>query len=167
MRLAVRATPWALGLVALMLVVLGGCSLLAPKFERPVLSVVSIQLLGGNLMQQSFLVKLNVQNPNDRNLPVSSLHVEMSVAGEEIAHGVSNQSFVVPAHGENQFEMTITTNTALAILKLAGSKNAHADSIDYDMTGGARLDLPFLRELPFHQSGTFSLKSFPGITITR
>ncbi len=167
MRLSVRATPWKLGLVAFMFLVLGGCSLLTPKFERPVLSVVSIQLLGGNLMQQSFLVKLNVQNPNDRTLPVSSLHVEMSVAGEQIAHGESNQSFVVPAHGENQFDMTITTNTALAILKLAGSKNAHTDSIDYDMTGGARLDLPFLRELPFHQSGSFSLKSFPGITITR
>jgi LEA14-like dessication related protein len=134
------------------------CSLVAPKFERPVLSVVSIQMTGGNLLQQNFLVKLNVENPNDRALPVTSLHVEMHVAGEEIAHGSNNQPFVVPAHGENQFDMTITANAALVILKLAASRNSHADAIDYDLTGGASLDLPFFRDLPFHQSGSLPLK---------
>ncbi len=86
------------------------------------------------------------------------MHVEMHVAGEEIAHGASNQPFVVPAHGENQFDMTITANTALAILKLAAGKNNHADAIDYDLTGGATLDLAFFRDLTFHQTGSLSLK---------
>jgi hypothetical protein len=53
--------------------------------------------------------------------------------------------------------MNITANMALALLKLAGRKDSHGDSIDYDMTGGASLDLPFLRDLPFHQSGSFAL----------
>ena len=42
----------------------------APKFERPVLTVSSVELQHGNLFQQSFLVKFQVQNPNDRELPV-------------------------------------------------------------------------------------------------
>jgi hypothetical protein len=41
------------------------------------------------------------------------------------------------------------------LLKFADRANAHADSIDYDLTGGASIDLPFLRNLPFHQSGSF------------
>jgi LEA14-like dessication related protein len=152
-RCAIRRT-WALA--ALLLV--SGCSLLAPKFEKPEVSVAGIQMVGGNFLQQNFLVKLNIQNPNDRALPVTSLHVELNVGGERIASGVNAHAFVVPAHGDTQFDMNITANMALALLKLAGRKDQQADSIDYDMTGGASLDLPFLRDLPFHQNGTFSLR---------
>jgi hypothetical protein len=34
----------------------------------------------------------------------------------------------------------------------------HSESIDYDLTGAASIDLPFLRNLPFHQTGNLSLK---------
>jgi LEA14-like dessication related protein len=139
--------------VALMLC-LAGC---VPKFERPILNVSSIELKGGNLLSQNFLVKFQVQNPNDRALPVSGLHAELDVAGERVASGVSNRAFVVPPKGETEFDMTITANMALAVLKLA---NQRADSIDYGVTGAASLDLPFLHDLPFHQTGSFSLNQF-------
>jgi LEA14-like dessication related protein len=112
---------------------------------------------GGNLLQQKFAVKLNIQNPNDRELPVHGLHVELNVGGEQIASGVSDHAIVVPAFGESDFDMTITANIALALLKLQDKANQHADSIDYVLTGSANLDLPFLHDLPFHQNGSFPL----------
>jgi LEA14-like dessication related protein len=139
------------------------CSLVAPKFTRPNVTVVSIELRGGTLLQQNFAVKLNIQNPNDRPLPVHGLHTELNVGGEQIASGVSDRAVIVPAHGDSEFDMTISANLALALLKLSDRANQHADSIDYDLTGEASLDLPFLRSLPFHQSGTLKL---PGISIT-
>jgi LEA14-like dessication related protein len=145
-------------LAVCLVLVLAGCSVLAPKFEKPQLSVADVAMVGGNFLQQNFRVKLNIQNPNDRALPVTSLHVEMNVGGERIASGVSSQAFVVPAYGDTQFDMNITANMALALLKLAGRRDQHADSIDYDLTGGANVDLPFLRNLAFHQSGSFSLR---------
>jgi len=99
---------------------LGACSLLAPQFNRPNVSVVSVELRGGNLLQQNFAVKLHIQNPNNRSLPVSGLHV--------------------------------------ALLKLANKMDQQSDAIAYEVTGSASVDLPFLRDLPFHQSGSFSLK---------
>jgi LEA14-like dessication related protein len=131
-----------------------GCT---PKFERPNLTVTSIEMQSGNLLQQNFLVKFQVQNPNNRTLPVSGLRAELDVAGQRIASGVSNRAFVVPAMGQSEFDMTITANMALALLQLA---NQHADSIDYEVTGSASLDLPFMHDLPFHQTGSFSLKQF-------
>jgi hypothetical protein len=53
--------------------------------------------------------------------------------------------------------MTISANLALALLKLADKANSRADSIDYELTGTASIDLPFLRSLPFRQSGTLKL----------
>jgi len=137
---------------------LGACSLLAPQFNRPNVSVVSVELRGGNLLQQNFAVKLHIQNPNNRSLPVSGLHVELTVGGEQIATGVSDHAVVVPANGDSDFDMTIKANVALALLKLANKMDQQSDAIAYEVTGSASVDLPFLRDLPFHQSGSFSLK---------
>lgn len=148
------STParWPIGALLLVLLAVTAC---AAKFERPELTVIGIDMQGGNLLQQTFLVKFQVRNPNDRALPVSGLHADLSVGGQRIASGVSNHAFVVPPKGESQFDMTITANMALALLQLA---NQHSDSIDYQVTGSASLDLPFLHDLPFHQTGSFSLK---------
>ena len=153
-----RMLPRLLKIIALTLA-LGACSLIAPKFNRPNVTVISIQLRSGNLLQQNFAVKLNIQNPNDRALPVRGLHTELNVGGQQIASGVSDRAVIVPAFGEAEFDMTITANLAVALLKLADKANQHADSIDYDLTGEANIDLPFLRNLPFHQSGSFSLQN--------
>jgi LEA14-like dessication related protein len=128
----------------------------SPKYERPHIAVVGIEMQGGNFLQQNFLVNFQVQNPNDRALPVTGLHAELNVGGQRIASGVSNRAFVVPPLGQSEFDMTITANMAAALVQLA---NRHSDSIDYEVTGAADLDLPFLHNLPFHQTGTFSLNS--------
>ena len=134
------------------------CSLMTPKFERPTLSVSGIELVSGNLLQQNFRVKFNIQNPNDRALPVSGLRAALSVGGEPVAQGQNERAFVVPAKGDVDFDMMITANLGVALLKLGHVMDQHADSIDYDVSGSASIDLPFLRDLPFHQTGSFSLK---------
>jgi LEA14-like dessication related protein len=140
---------WSLSLAA--------CSLMTPKFERPALSVAGIELVSGNLLQQQFRVKFNIHNPNDRALPVKGLHASLSVAGEPVAEGQNDRAFLVPANGDAGFDVMITANMALALLTLSRKMDQHADSIDYDLSGAASIDLPFLRNLPFHQTGSFSL----------
>ena len=136
---------------------LAGCSLMAPKFERPQVSVASIELVGGNLLQQNFRVTFDIQNPNDRAIPVTSLHAELDVGGARLASGVSDRAVLVPAHGTSQLNMNITANVAAVLLQLGQHADSHSDAIEYDMTGAASIDLPFLRDLPFHQHGSFSL----------
>jgi LEA14-like dessication related protein len=137
---------------------LAACALVTPKFERPALSVAGVELVSGNLLQQQFRVKFNIQNPNDRALPVSGLRASLSVGGEHVAEGRNDRAFLVPAKGDADFDMMITANMALALVKLANKMDQHADSIDYDLSGAASIDLPFLRDLPFHQTGSFSLR---------
>jgi LEA14-like dessication related protein len=135
---------------------LSACSLIAPKFEKPVVSVLGVELVGGNFLQQNFLLKLNIENPNKRALPVTSLHADLSVLGDPVASGVNSRSFIVPARGSAQFDMTITANMAVVLLKLAGRGDKRSDPIDYELTGEASIDLPFLRNVPFRQHGALS-----------
>jgi len=152
MRTTLLLLGWSLCLAA--------CSLVAPKFEKPTLSVISIEMVNGNLLQQNFRVKFNIQNPNAQALPVNGLHASLSVGGEHIADGRNDHAFVVPAKGDSDFDMMITANMALALLKLANSREQHADSIAYEVSGEASLGLAFMRDLPFRQTGALSLKGF-------
>ena len=147
--------PRALLLFAISLLI-PACSLFVPRFERPIVTVAGIQFTGGNLLEQHFRVTLAVQNPNSRALPVRHLAAELRSGGEEIASGESAQAFTVPALGTANFDVTITANVALALLQLNKHKTDHS-AFDYEVTGVIDIDLPFLRTIPFHQTGNFGL----------
>jgi LEA14-like dessication related protein len=144
----------------MLMLALSACALVHPRFEQPTVRVVGIELRGGNLLQQHFAVKLNVQNPNDRALPVRELTFALKVEGLDFASGLSEQAFSVPALGDADFDMDISANLALAVLKLADKRQQHADALAYELTGTARIDIPFTRQVAFHQNGSVPLANF-------
>ena len=139
-------------------VLISACSLFLPKFATPKLSVVNIELQKSDLWEQRMRVRMRVENPNDRPIPVKGLNVVLEVQGQEIAHGVSGASFEVPALGEAEFDMNMTANMAGALLKLLGSGNQLGDSVDYRVTGKLSLSHGLMRSIPFEDRGSFKLK---------
>jgi LEA14-like dessication related protein len=154
--LAMKALPHSL--LALLLLVTGGCSLLVPKLETPKLSVVNVEMQKSDLWEQRMKVRMRVANPNDRPIPVKGLTVALEVQGQELAHGVSGASFNVPALGEAEFDMNMTANMAGALLKLLGSGNELGDAVDYRIRGKLALSEGLMRSIPFEDRGTFRLK---------
>jgi LEA14-like dessication related protein len=142
-------------LAALWALLLGACAL-APKFEAPQLSVADVQILGGDLFQQRLRVRMHVQNPNDRALPVRGITYRLEVQGQEFATGESAASFVVPALGEADFDMNVSTNLATTLMKILGG-GANTKALAYHLTGKVTLSEGFLRSVPFEQRGTFRL----------
>ena len=141
---------------ALAAVLAGGC---APKLERPTLSIVGVQLVSGDLLQQRLKVRLRVQNPNDRALAVKSIEYTLEVAGQPFASGESADAFTVPALGETEFDMNVRTDLAGALLQLLarGSQRPGQD-VPYRLSGKLSLSEGLLRSIPFEQQGTFSLQ---------
>ncbi len=134
-----------------------GCTL-APKFQTPQLSVVDVQMLGGDLWSQRLKVRVHVQNPNERPLPVRSLDYTFEVEGQTFATGASTEAFTVPALGESDFDMNVTTNLAGTMLKLL-TRGASADNnVAYRLSGTLSLSAGLLRSIPFDQRGSFKLQ---------
>jgi LEA14-like dessication related protein len=144
---------------AVLALALAACSLVRPHFEQPTVRVAAIELRSGNLLQQNFAVRLNVQNPNNRPLPVRELSFSLKVEGVDFASGISDQAFLVPAFGDTDFAMNISANLAFAILKLADKRQQNADVLAYELTGTARVDLPFMSQIEFHQNGSLPLSN--------
>lgn len=140
-------------------VLLAGCSALVPQLETPKLSVVNVEVTKTELWEQRMKVRLRVQNPNERSLPVKGLTARLEVAGEEFATGVTAASFEVPALGEAEFDMDMTAHMAGALIKLLGRKGEQrGDAIDYRVTGKLSLSSGFLRSIPFEETGSFNLR---------
>src|SRR5258706_3133373 len=89
--------------LALLVVALGACSLVAPHFEHPRLSVVRVELEGAQLLSQRFRIRVRVENPNDRALPVRAISFTIQLAGEDFGSSATAAPFTVPARCEGEF----------------------------------------------------------------
>jgi hypothetical protein len=109
-------------------VALAACSVFVPKLQSPHLSIANVELLSSTLWEQRLRVHIRVENPNDRALPVSALSYSIEVAGQELAHGAANESFIVPARGESEFATDVTANMAGALIAILGRGHGAAMS---------------------------------------
>lgn len=134
----------------------GACASLGYKFQTPRLSIAGVDVLKGDLAQQTLRVHMHVQNPNPRDLPVSGITYEIEIAGDKFAHGESERAFIVPANGESDFDVLVIANAAGTVLKLA-TGGLRGDRIDYRLFGKVSLNSGLLRSLPFEQKGSIPL----------
>jgi LEA14-like dessication related protein len=150
-----RGIAAALGTLGL----LAACSWLAPKFETPHLSIVGIDVLKSDLLEQRLNVRMRVQNPNARTLPVQGLSYDIELAGRDLAHGVSSNAFTVPAFGDAEFDMRVDANLVGALGVLLGRRSgANGNAVPYRISGKVALSSGFLRNVPFEETGSIRLR---------
>ncbi|HLS80522.1 MAG TPA: LEA type 2 family protein [Steroidobacter sp.] len=147
----------ARGAIMSALLITAGCASIAPKIETPRLTIVRVAMTSADIFSQQFLVRLHVQNPNDRDLPVRGVDYRLFLEGDSFAEGVSQRPFVVPALGETEFDMTVRTNFVSGIGRLLSRLGGRSD-VQYVFEGKVLTDLGMIRSVPFRESGSVNLK---------
>lgn len=137
------------------LVLLGGCAGLS-DLQAPRLAVVNVGMVSADIFNQQFRIRLHVQNPNSRELPVKGIEYELFLQGDSFAEGLSSEPFVVPALGEAEFDTTVQTNFMSSIGRLLSKTNS-GSKVQYAFVGKVHLSKGLLRTLPFSESGTVDL----------
>ncbi len=141
-------------IAAAALLALAGCTGLG-DLQTPQLEVVGVQMLSTDMFAQRFTVRLHVQNPNDVELPVKGIEYTLLLMGDLFAEGVTNEPFVLPALGEVEFDMNVTTNFVSSlgrlISRMGGGK---LENIDYELVGTLHVDKGMVRKIPFNKRGT-------------
>jgi len=125
--------------------------------QPPKLSVVSLKMQSADIFSQRLQVRMRVMNPNDRELPIKGIQYRIEVDEAELAQGLTQAPFVVPAMGETEFDVQVTANLAGALSKLL-SRRGSSDTLDYRLVGEVSLSSGLLRHVPFDERGSVKLK---------
>ena len=133
----------------------GGCSALLPKLEPPQLKVVGLKLMGGDRQHQKLRLRLQVTNPNDRQIAVRSIDYQVALAGTDFAQGSSAEPFTVPASGQGEFDLDMNADLG-ALLRVLSAHLGDA-ALDYQVSGRVHLAEGLLRDLPFKGHGQLAL----------
>ena len=138
--------PGVKALVLAAALLLAACVSL-PKAPAVAWTGISLDTIG--LREQRFTLKLKVSNPNDTDLPLERLEFDVEVAGQPLAHAVSDKPVTLVARGETTVEVKASGNVA-DFLRRLGSLRGDAGSFDYRMKGDAVITghgrLPFDRK---------------------
>jgi LEA14-like dessication related protein len=143
-------------LLATTLVLLHGCAGLGPKLEAPRLTLVNISMTSADMFSQQFTMRMHVQNPNDRALPIKGIDYQLFLAGDSFAEGVSNVPFTVPALGETEFDLPVRTNFVSSLGRLLSRLNGQ-EKVSYLIEGEVFLESGLFRKIPFRHSGDVDL----------
>ena len=136
---------------------LTACSAMGPKLAVPKLALVTVAMTSADIFNQQFLVRVNVQNPNDRELPITGIDYKLFLEGDSFSEGVSNKPFTVPAQGDIDFDMVVRTNFVSGAARLMSRLNG-SDQVQYVVEGKILTDISMMKKIPFQETGTVNLK---------
>ena len=134
---------------------LAGCSL-TPKLEAPRLTLMGVSMTSADIFNQQFIVRMHVQNPNDRDIPVNGIDYKLFLEGDSFADGVSNKPFVIPALGETEFDLPVRTNFVSSLGRLV-SRLQGRKQVNYTLEGNVLTKVGVFNKIPFRESGSVDL----------
>jgi LEA14-like dessication related protein len=138
-----------------LLLLLAGCAGLRARPEPPSLVLANLRLTGATLFAQTYLLDLQVQNPNDFDLAIDGLACEILLNGQHFASGVSDRAVTVPRYGMGAVQVEATSTLAGIFRQITELERNQAQSFRYQLRGHVRLR--GFGRLPFDQSGELSL----------
>jgi LEA14-like dessication related protein len=143
-------------LVAAVVSWLAGCNSMGPKIAVPQISIAQIAMTSADMFNQQFLVRVRVENPNDREMTVKKIEYELFLEGDAFAEGDSAKVFVVPAMSETDFDMVVRSNFVSALGRLVSRLNGRTQ-VNYVFEGTLHVEIGSSKKIPFQQSGTVNL----------
>lgn len=141
----------------LLCLLLGACASFGERDPLRI-SLAGFEPLTGQGMEMRFLLKLRVQNPNDDSIAFDGVALDLTVNGQPLASGVSDQAGEVPRFGEALVEVPLTVSAFSAFRQAWGLGNRPAlDGLPYVLSG--KLGGGFWGTRRFSDTGTLKLPS--------
>ena len=108
-----------LTVLATVVALLAGC---AAPLQKPEVSLAGVELVGIGLVEQRLLLKFNVSNPNDVDLPVKALSFDLDLDGQPFAKGTSEQPVTIARHAEAQLDVKVVSRLGDVLKQLNAAR---------------------------------------------
>ena len=90
---------------------MAGCSTwFSGDFKDPTVNLTKVDIVKARLLEQQFMLRFRIDNPNDHSLPVRGLIYTVHLNDVELASGESSGWLTVPANSFEYYEVPVHTN---------------------------------------------------------
>lgn len=137
-----------------------GCSYATKAWLTPEVTLVNLRPGPITAEQQSFIVGLNVQNPNDRTLPIKGATYNLEIEGHDFANGSSSLDEQIPAFSEGVVDVLVNTNL-MDLVQTFPALVLTRNKLGYRVSGVLMLAGGFL-PVPFRYSGEIDTAQIVG-----
>ncbi|WP_454254875.1 LEA type 2 family protein [Pseudomonas sp. Marseille-Q8238] len=133
---------------------LAGCSTwFTSEFQDPEVRLVKVDVIKARLLEQQFMLRFRIDNPNASSLPVRGLVYSVTLDGIPLAEGESSNWFTVEAHGHQTFEVPVRTNLWRHIKDIVRALENPDEAIRYSFQGQVKTGLLFGRSVHLVRNG--------------
>ncbi len=133
--------------------VLSGCSSVPFSVETPSVVLDSLSLLDSTERSQRFQLDLRLSNPNDFDVAVQSMRLNLRVASEGFIDGETNEPVTIPARGDATVRVTLSSEFVSSVSRLMAYLQGPESTLPYDIEGEIALDARPPRFLRFSGTG--------------
>ncbi len=125
------------GIIAVLVLALAGCAggKAKPKMAHVDVSISELKFGPSTVLEQTWLLTLRIQNPNNYEIPADGMKYRIDVNGKPFARGVSNQSVMVPRLGEAMIRVQAISDLPSVIQQIGDVRRLSQTGIDYTMSG--------------------------------
>ena len=146
--------------VIVMAVFLCGCAEIETLVTAPSVNLVSVEIGEFDFQKQTFLLKFDVENSNAFPLPIKEIRYTVRLEDRQFARGEARCDFIIPAHGEGDFVISVELDLLNAGTELASIvRSGVRENIVYELDGSLTVDIPLIRPIGFSSTGTVAVQS--------
>lgn len=138
---------WRWGWVVLVLLATACSGML----KKPEIELAGVELAGLSLVEQRFVLKFKVRNPNALELVVKRLDFSVDLEGRPFGQGNAMQPVRVPANGEAILDVTVTGSLKALLERARVARNEGREKMAYRIFGS--VDLENAGVLSFERKG--------------
>lgn len=133
---------------------LSGCSTwFSDDFKDPDVRLVKVDVVRAKLLEQRFVLRFRIDNPNDVSLPVRGLSYVVHLDDVKLAEGDSEVWFTVPANGHTEFDVPVRTNLWRHVRQVVKLLEQPDQPIRYRLQGEVKTGLFFGRRVHTTRNG--------------
>ena len=118
---------------------LSGCALIQPRFETPIVSLTSFQLLPSENMAPRFEIGLHIINPNQIPLPLKGMSYSVKLEGHQLLNGVTTDLPHIQGYGEGEVVLEATADLFSGLRLLNDLMSKPRETFTYELR--AKLDM--------------------------
>ncbi len=106
----IRRMTKAVVLLGLLSAIAGCSTWFSSDFQDPRVQLTDVEIIKARLLEQQFMLRFRIENPNEQSLPVRGLVYRVHLNDIELASGESSGWATVPAHSSEYYEVPVQTN---------------------------------------------------------